>query len=324
MDITNINNIKTDENKDGIWLKAKDGKEIFLYCWDNVSEPKAVIQIFHGMAEHAGRYRRFADYLNSKGFIVYGDDHRGHGKTAKTIEELGIIGEDGFNRIVEDEHTIKEWINKKYPNLPIIVFAHSFGSFIGQEYILRYGKELSGIILCGSAARNKAEIFSGRLVTSIEKKIFGESKKSKLLDYLSFSNCNKKISNSKSKFDWLSRDINEVKKYEEDQLCGKVFSTGFYYHLFRAFSKLYNKERLSQIPKDLPIFIISGSGDPIGEYGKLVNNLHNKYLDNQIKYVKLKLYPEARHELLNETNRQEVYDDISQWVNNHIKPTTTT
>lgn len=309
-----INDMEYAENENGFYMEAKDGKKLFLYCFDNVAEPKAVVQIFHGMAEHAGRYKDFAAYLNSKGFIVYGDDHRGHGKTAKSIDQVGYIGEDGFNKIVEDKYMIKNWIKSKHPNLPIIVFSHSFGSFIGQEFILQHGNEIDGIILSGSAARTRSEILAGRIVSSFERKVLGESRKSKLSDYFSFLSCNKKIKNPVTKSDWLTRDNNEVKKFREDPFCGTVFTIGFYYYLFKGFSRLYDKDRLAQIPKDLPIMIMSGTADPIGRYGKLVNNLHLNYLNAGVKNLSIKLYPEARHELINEINKHEVYEDILEWL----------
>jgi alpha-beta hydrolase superfamily lysophospholipase len=301
--------------KDGFFINGKDGKEIYVYCWDKVLTPKAVIQIFHGMAEHAGRYKEFAQFLNSQGFIVYADDHRGHGKTAGSIEKLGYIGEDGFNKIVEDEHIISELIKEKHKGLPIVVFGHSFGSFIAQEYIIRYAHIISGVILSGSALRKGIDVHAGIAVSYVEKSIFSENKKSKLLDFLSFYNYNKKIKNSKSKFDWLSTDYEEIKKYEEDPLCGTVFTTGFYYYFLKGLTKLYKKDRLSKIPKKLPIFIISGEEDPVGNYGAWVKKLYNNYKDIEMKNVTLKLYHGKRHEQLNETSKYETFTDIVSWIN---------
>lgn len=306
-------------SSNGFFIKGKDGKEIFVYCWDKVSEPKAVVQIFHGMAEHAGRYKRFAEYLNSKGYIVYADDHRGHGKTAGCTEELGCIGEDGFNKIVEDEHSIKELIEKKHKNLPIIVFGHSFGSFLAQEYIIRYGSEINGAVMCGSAARTGPEIAIGKAAAYIQKGIFGERRKAEFIEALTFGSYNRRIKDSKSKVAWISSDAAEVRQYEEAPFCGTIFSVGFYYYLFKAFSKLYKKERLAKIPQDLPIFIIAGEEDPVGGYGKLVKKLYKIYKSNRIKDVQLKLYSGDRHEILNEVNRNEVFSDISDWIEKVIK-----
>lgn len=305
------------ENKksdDGFFIKGSDGKEVFVYCWDEVSNPKAVVQIFHGMAEHAGRYREFAKYLNKQGFIVYVDDHRGHGRTAGSVEELGCIGDDGFNNIVEDEHIIMKQIQEKYSQLPNIIFGHSFGSFIAQEYMIRYGEEVAGSVICGSAARTGVEVSLGKTIAYIQKSLHGDRKKSKLLDFLSFSQYNKGIKDSESKFAWLTRDPEEVKKYEEDPFCGTVFTAGFFYYLFKGISRLYLKDRLAQIPKNLPILIIAGDQDPVGNYGSLVKKLHNFYQDIGLKDLQLKLYSGGRHELLNEINKDEVFEDVAAWI----------
>lgn len=305
--------------KEGSFIKGKDGKEIFVYCWGSISESRAVIQIFHGMAEHAGRYKKFAEYLNAQGFIVYANDHRGHGRTAGSVEELGYIGKDGFNAIVEDEYIISKFIKEKYKNLPVIILGHSFGSFVAQEYIIRYGDKIKGVILSGSAARMGLDVRVGKLIASIEKSIFGDTKKSRVIDYLSFSGYNKKIKNNKYKFEWLSCDLEEVKKYEEDPLCGTVVTIGFFYWFFKGILELYKKERLIKIPNDLPILIVSGEEDPVGNYGHLVKKLYEIYKAIGIKNLDMELYVDRRHELIHEINRDEVFTDLLMWIDNCIK-----
>ena len=297
-------------------LTAEDGKKLYIYCWDKVDNPKGMVQIFHGMAEHSGRYNEFAEYLNSNGFIVYSSDHRGHGKTADTVEGIGVIGEDGFNAIVEDKHLIFENMKQEHPELPMFLFGHSFGSFLAQEYIIRYGKDLKGVVLSGSAAQKGAEVYLGGLISSFQRMISGEKKQSKLLDTLSFGNYNKRFKMDVNKFSWLSTDLEAVKKYEEDPFCGGVFSIGFFYYLMKGLSGLYKKERLNLIPLELPIYIISGEDDPVGGFGKSVKGLFEVYRKAGIRDVKMKLYPGFRHEILNEVNRTEVYVDTLNWLNN--------
>ena len=298
--------------KSSFFIDAKDNKKIFVYCWDDVIYPKGVIQIVHGMAEHAGRYEEFAKFLNSHGFIVYAGDHRGHGKTDEL--NLGYIGKDGFNKIVEDQQVLLSLIKSKHSNLPIIFFAHSFGSFIGQEYIIRYGNELSGIILSGSAMRKGFDVNAGIIISYIQKNIFGENKKSNLLDFLSFFNYNKKIKIINSKFSWLTTDEIEIKNYENDPLCGKTSTCGFYYYFLSGLKNLYKTNRLKEIPTDLPILIISGDHDPVGNYGKWVKNLYNLYKNIQLENVNIKLYADKRHELTNETDRKEIFSNILKWA----------
>lgn len=304
------------EQKEEIFcIQGKDGKEIFVHYWDKVQNPRGVVQIFHGMAEHGGRYGRFAEFLNENGFIVYADDHRGHGKTAGSVEELGYLGEDGFNRVVEDEHLLTHRIKANHPGLPVIVFAHSFGSFVGQEYITRYGSELNGVILSGSACKSGPDVTAGRTVAAIEMKLYGGRKKSRLMNSLAFSRFNSRIANPKQPFAWLSRDEEEVNKYVEDPFCGTVFTANFFYFFFRGLSHLYRKDKIMRIPKKLPVFICAGDGDPVGDYGKSVKKLYGMYKGIGMEDVELKLYPGARHEILNEVNRDEVFSHILNWIN---------
>jgi alpha-beta hydrolase superfamily lysophospholipase len=295
-------------------IKTKDGMELYTYCWDKVEKPKAMIQIFHGMAEHSGRYNEFAEYLNSNGYIVYASDHRGHGRTVGTLSELGYIGKDGFNVIIQDKHLIFEKMKQEHPEIPMLLLGHSFGSFLAQEYIIRYGNELKGVILSGSAAQIGFKVYGGRLISSFERLILGEKKQSKLLNALSFGSYNKRFVSDRHKFAWLSTNLEEVKKYQEDPFCGTVFTTGFFYYFMKGLIMIYKKKRLATISKQLPIYIISGQEDPVGEYGKLVRKLNKIYKDIGIRNLQMKMYPGFRHEILNEINKKIVYEDIMNWL----------
>lgn len=299
------------------YFKSHDGKKIFLHKWDEVENPIGVIQIFHGMAEHGARYDDFANFLNNKGYIVYADDHRGHGKTADSIDALGYLGDDGFNNIVEDEYFITKNIKSEYPSLPIFIFAHSFGSFIGQEYINRYSDEVNGVILSGSAKQSGIDFRVGLAVTKLIKKFGDESKKNEFLESIIFGNYNKKEKDNNSKFAWLSGDKNEVKKYEDDEYCGTVFTTNFYRNMFTGFKYLYLKEKTDKINRSLPLFIIAGEMDPVGKYGKSVKKLFNHYKKLNLNNVSIKLYPEGRHELINEVNKFVIYNDIYNWIDSN-------
>lgn len=306
-------------NANTIKFTASDNYEIIVYYWDKVEKPRAILQIFHGMAEHAERYDRLAKYLNTQGIIVYGDDHRGHGKTSELNGKPGVIGINGFYNIVEDEYMITKMLKVKYPDTPIYVLAHSFGSFVAQEYITKYGNEIAGLILSGSAAQTGPEFKVAKILASIQIKLFGEEKEAKLLEKLSFGSYNKQISNPVSSFDWLSCDAAEVKKYIDDKYCGFICSTGFYYYFSAGLIELYKKTKLDNIPKTLPIYIIAGQQDPVGNYGKSVKKLYDIYNELGISDLNLKLYPDSRHEILNELNKDEVTEDILNWVNSQIK-----
>ena len=302
-----------------ILLERSQGFKVFLRIWDEVENPKAVVQIFHGMAEHSERYDDFAKYLNSKGYIVYADDHRGHGHSVKTGTVKGYIGENGFNNIVEDEKEISNMIRKNHKGLPLYVFAHSFGSFIGQEYITRYSSEIDGIILSGSCKQDGIDIKLGKIVASIQKSLFNEASEGKLIDKLSFGAFNSKVKDRKTNCDWLSRDNNEVQKYLNDEFCGFVSPINFYHNMFNGLSQLYNEDKLNKIDKNLSILVLSGDEDPVGKYGKGVLRLHDQYSKLGIKNASVKLYEGGRHELLNETNKEEVYDFVYNWIDESLK-----
>lgn len=307
------------DNYHSFYYDAEDNKKIHTFVWNKTDEPKGVVQILHGMAEHGARYADFASFLNKNGFIVYANDHRGHGKTAESQDEIGIIRKDGFELIISDAYILFQIIKNKHQNLPVFILGHSFGSFLAQSFISRYGSEIDGVILSGSAKQDSPDIAFGRVAASMQRIIFGENKKSFLIDKLGFGSYNKRIPGAKSKFAWLSCDDSEVEKYENDPLCGNVFSIGFYYYFFNALKGLYDSDKLSGIPEALPIFIVSGNEDPVGKYGKKVLELYDFYKKLGLLNVQIKLYPGKRHEILNEIGRQEVYDDILSWLETQIQ-----
>ncbi len=295
-------------------ISGYNGKELFLRTWEDVENPKGIVQIIHGMVDHSGRYDHFAKYLNSKGYVVYADDHRGHGETGKKYNEYGYLGEDGFNSVVEDEFIITKIAKSEYGNIPTYIFAHSFGSFIGQEYITRYSDHIDGIFLSGSAKRDGFEIKLGYFVSNIQKKLFNPKKVGKFIDRFSFGGFNKRIKNPKTKFDWLTRNETVVNEYINDEHCKFISSIDFYNNLFIGLKNLYKEEKLKSIRKKLKIIILAGDKDPVGNYGESVKRLYNQYVDLGIKNIHFKLFKDGRHEIINEINRDEVYDYILEKI----------
>lgn len=298
------------------FYKGCDGKLIHSLRW-KASTAAAVLQISHGMAEHAARYAGLAEWLNGRGYTVYANDHRGHGRTAGFPDEIGFIGEDGFERTLGDVYLLTCHIKETHPGLPVFLLGHSFGSFIAQDYITRYGGGLGGVILSGSAMKGGFDVRAGLALASVMK-VAGEKRRNNVLDYLMFGRFNRGIENPVSKFDWLSRDAREVAKYDADPLCGEVFTTNFFFQFMRGLSGLYNRDKAVRIPKGLPVCIISGGSDPVGGYGKSVEKLHGFYKGLGIGDLTLKLYEGGRHEMLNETNRSEVYEFIGSWLGSRI------
>lgn len=297
-------------------FESKDGKKIYTYKWENLNIiPKGIIQISHGMAETAARYKEFADILAENGFIVYANDHRGHGQNVNDIGELGYLGSgDGFLKLIDDMGILTDIIQNDYPDLPIILFGHSMGSFASQRYIMDYENKIDGLILSGSNGAQGGILNFGKLIATFESKLRGEKAKSNLLNKLSFGSYNSKFKPNRTEFDWLSRDENEVDKYINNPLCGSVFPASFYRDFFKTLQYIEDKNNLSKIPKDLPIYIISGGDDPVGNFGVGVKNLYERYKNAGTKYVDYKIYIDARHELLNEINRDEVILDIINWI----------
>ncbi|MCK9217165.1 MAG: lysophospholipase [Firmicutes bacterium] len=296
------------------FIKGKNDVRICLRIWDNVANPKGVIQIFHGMAEYSIRYNDFANFLNGKGFLVYGNDHRGHGMTLKNTETPGFLGENGFYNIVEDTKIISDLIKNNYTGLPLFIFAHSFGSFIAQEYIVHYSNEIDGLILSGSAKQSGIDVKAAYILASMQNKLFDNRKEAKLIDRLTFGSYNKRIKKRKTEFDWLSHDGKIVDDYIKDRLCGYISPIDFYYNFFGGLKNLYKPKKMKNISKSLPILIISGSMDPIGKYGRLVEKLYEQYKSLNMENVTLRLIEDCRHEILNETNKKDVYDYIYNWI----------
>lgn len=296
-------------------FKFVDSRGIKLNCykWENdtCDIPKAIVQISHGMSENILRYDEFARELVEEGFTVYGHDHRGHGETAASIDDLGYMDDkDNFHSMVYDLKDMNDLIKRENEGIPIILFGHSMGSFLSQRYIELYGDSIDGLILSGSNGKQKAINNLGIPISYLEMKIFGRRKQSKLMDKLSFGSFNNNFKPVRTNCDWLTRDEKEVDKYLNNKYCGNIFTASYFYDLLKGLKEIHKESNLKKIPKSLNIYILAGSKDPVGENGKGIINLYNLYKKLEIKNVSYKLYDGARHEILNEINRDEVINDI--------------
>lgn len=286
-------------------IKGYNDFELSCYIWDNTDNPVGVVQIIHGMQEHAKRYNDFAKYLNSKGLIVFASDLRGHGNTAINNNlPLGYSNGDIFMEIVNDQIILTNYLIDKY-KLPVNIFGHSFGSFIAQRYMIENGFKVNKVILCGSTYTNSIAFKSGYMVASIMKFLGRKKKPAKLIEKMSVKGYGKKFPNG----NWLTRDEDIWNKYTQDELCGKTFPNNFYHSFFKNARKNY--KNLKNIPYYLPILIITGTNDPVS--GK--NGIFKLFMTygKAMKKVCLKGYKDARHELLNETNKLEVYKDVTDF-----------
>lgn len=297
------------------YLTASDNEQIAVHRWLPLVKPRGIILISHGMAEYAMRYDRFADAAIAQGFGVYAPDHRGHGETAGSLLKLGYLADkNGFERVMEDLHELTLNIQSTHSDTSVILLGHSFGSFISQMYIEKYGNLLSGCVLSGTRGPDPLVVFGGKIAANIIAFFCGKKKQSPFLTQLSFGTYNKRISNPGSPNSWLSRDTSEVEKYDASPWAGFTCTTGFFQDLMAGLSYIHMNESFSGIPQNLPIFIICGSEDPVGTYGKTVKKLADILTDKGISDLTLRIYEGSRHELLNETNKEEVIDDILDWI----------
>ncbi len=292
---------------------------VYAKCWTPTENVKGVFQIAHGMAEHCERYEDFAAHLVLKGFAVFANDHIGHGKSVKCDCELGYFGEkNGWDVLVEDERTLTEIIKKDYPDIPIVFFGHSMGSFIAREYILRYGTDdsIKAAIFCGTSGKNPASGIAIHLANAIAK-IKGSKHRSEFINKMAFGPYNKKCE-GRTPFDWLSTDTAQVDKYIADKYCGYLFTAAGYRDLFTVLTKVSAKDWYTKLP-EIPVLLIAGEDDPVGNYGAGVRQVHNDLLQAGKKDVTLKLYSDMRHEILNEKENQKVYEYITTWATSKIK-----
>lgn len=299
-------------------LNLQVTNEIILkgYIYEPVTEPKAIIQICHGMAEHIDRYDHFMNFLCDKGYIVIGYDQRGHGKTAGSVENCGYMDDsNNIDVLVQDIHKVVRFAKNAYPDKNIYLFGHSMGSFVSQRFVELYDNEINGLILSGSSFNDGFIIKIGNLLASLITKLKGRRHISKLINNLSLGSYNKKFEPAKTEVDWLSRDEENNIKYINDEYCGMIFSVSYFKDLTSTFSLI--AKDLELINDDLPIYIMSGDNDPVGNFGKGTTLLFNKLQGVGIRDLTLKLYKDGRHEMLNEINKEEVYNNIIEWLEKH-------
>jgi alpha-beta hydrolase superfamily lysophospholipase len=299
----------------------KNEVEVFCFKWYNeiISEPKAIIQIVHGMMEHAGRYAAFADYLLDNGHTIYASDHPGHGKTARTADELGYLnGKKGWLQVIDDIHALAKIIKNDYPSVPVILFGHSMGSMLARHYSFSYPDEIQGLILSGTNYSSKALSLFGSGLAGLTRNIYGNHHRSKVINYLTYKQFNRYFKPHETEFDWLSRDKEAVRKYIEDNLCGYPSTSALYSGMFYGMRQIVNSRNVDRITKDLPILIISGDHDPVGNFTKGVIKVRDLFEKAGLQNITLKLYENGRHEMLNEINKEDVYRDIHEWIEKYF------
>ena len=292
-------------------LRADDGQSLLARRWLPEGRPHAIVQIAHGLTEHSRRYARLAAALNAAGYGVYVADMRGHGPSAPAADLGHFADQGGWDKVVGDLWTLNRLIAAEQPGTPIIFLGHSLGSFLGRGFIAEHSDALAGAALSGSSGKPPAIATLGRLIARAERLRLGKRGKSDPLFAMWFGDFNKPFRPARTAFDWLSRDEREVDAYVADPLCGFPFTTQLAIDVLDALPRVTGRENLAAIRKDLPIYVFSGERDPVGANIKgLIADL------NAAGFTKLttRIYPGARHETLNETNRDEVTRDLIAWL----------
>ncbi|WP_339543599.1 alpha/beta hydrolase [Pseudomonas sp. RA_35y_Pfl2_P32] len=298
---------------DTFWLTANDHSQLFVNQWLPEGALKAVILVSHGMAEHSARYARLAEQLCNQGYGVYALDQRGHGQTASH----GVLGhyadEDGWCKVVGDLASLNQHIGQQHPGVSIVLLGHSMGSYIAQAYLLHHSASLHGAILSGSNFQPVALYRAARLIARFERWRQGPTGRSALLEWLSFGSFNKAFKPNRTAFDWLSRDPDEVDKYTQDPLCGFRCTNQLWIDMLGGLQQISKASNLAQVDPGLPLLVIGGECDPVSE-GKRLTSLADALRRAGSQCLELKIYPQARHELFNESNRDEVTADLLTWL----------
>ncbi len=294
---------------------STDGKTaLSAYCITPSAPPRAMVQIAHGMCEYFERYVPFAEYLASLGFLVFGHDHLGHGRTAKSPEDRGFTAEGGgANYLVEDVHELSLAMKKKHPELPLVIFGHSMGSFIVREVTARYGEDYTAAIYCGTGGP-ETPAGLGMLLAKFLMIVQGERHRSPLLKRISFMGYNKRFGKECDANAWLTRDEAVLARYRSDALCSFVFTLRGYHDLFTLVREVSKKEWAARLPQSLPILVVSGEEDPVGGYGKGVRAVGERLQKAGLSDLSVVLYPEMRHEILNELDKETVWKELAQWI----------
>ena len=303
----------TQVEKQTFIFTAPDDQQIYCHRWP-VDSPRGIVQLVHGGAEHAGRYQALAMALNERGYTVYAEDHRGHGRTGEINTKLGDMGEaNAFERVCDDVLALGRRAKTENPELPLIIIGHSLGSLITQRLLLQHSDEYAAAVLSGSP--DITAIAAGAELVHDEVERVGRDQVSEVLDAATVDNFASAIADSKTPFDWLSRDEEQVRLYAEDPWCGYALCAGVWQDLIAAMLVTTEVPAVSAtLRRDLPIYILSGSDDPVHDEWRAIDRLENNYRDCGLQDVTVKNYPGGRHEMFNETNREQVVDELLEWL----------
>ena len=290
---------------------SRGDEELNCYRWMPEGEPKASLQIVHGMTEHILRYEDFATFLNSRGFAVYGHDHLGHGGTS---EEKGFIAEEhGDDMLVEDMRRVNDRMRSDLPGIPHFVMGHSMGSFVTRRFLTIGGNDIDAAVIMGTGQQAGYQVTLALTIAKLLCMVRGNHHRSGLLNNLVFDSYDKRFDSPDLPNKWLCANPESLKAYDADPDCGFRFTDAAYRDLFTLIRRVEGEEGFGNIPKDLPVLFVSGQDDPVGDFGKGVEKARAALEERGLKPDMI-LYPGMRHEILNEVDHRKVYEDIAEWL----------
>lgn len=297
-------------------LPSSDGRsKLFCVCWKPEGEVRMVLQLIHGMIEHIGFYEAFALFLARQGIAVVGHDHLGHGNTAENPQNLGFFAEHkGYVCLIKDIHRVRKDAEKRWKGVPYFMLGHSMGSFLLRRYITLFGDGLKGAILMGTGNQPGAWVKLGLVLASAASGLFGAEYRSQKVNMLFRRVMNRRLRPVRTSMDWLTTDAAQVDRFLADEKCQMLFSFSAYRDLLRLVNDSENMSFMQKIPKNLPIFLVSGQEDPVGEFGKGVERAYKSLVNAGLKDVEKKMYPGYRHELVIEKDISKVAEDIFSWM----------
>ncbi|HNP64764.1 MAG TPA: alpha/beta hydrolase [Woeseiaceae bacterium] len=295
-------------------ITTPDGHIIHGTHWP-AAESRGIVQIFHGLGEHHARYARFAALANAENLAVVAHDHRGHGDN--TGHRGHFADANGWQKLIDDGLLVNEWVRERHPGLPLVLLGHSMGSYIAQYFTMQHFMRVSALLLSASTWPNRSALFAGRLLALLVSKRIGLRGKSPLLDKLGFGDFNKRFEPARTPLDWLSRDDHEVDRYIDDPLCGGPYTCGLWLDLLGGLRAIASDDVLLRIPANMPLLLTGGSDDPVGG-DRGITQLAMHYAQTGHSGLAVKIYEGGRHEMFNETNRDEFTADVIAWINQRL------
>ena len=306
--------------KQNFYFKSSNRfSKIHGVCWipENI-EVIGVLQIAHGMVEFIDRYDDFARFLCSKGFAVVGNDHLGHGSSVVSEEDWGFVGENGFECMVDDLKKVQKHFKERFPHVPYFILGHSMGSFLVRYFLSKYRKSVDGAIIMGTGYHPIPLAVAGQVITRLIAFVKGWHYRSALVNKIAFGSYNKGIKPLRTPADWISRDEVIVDQYVNEPRCQFMFTVNGFFELFKGIQFISSSKNIAKIPREMPILFISGEADPVGGYGEGVQKVHDMFTLAGNEQLDMLMYDGARHEVLNEINRKDVYEDLYAWLNKEI------